>query len=83
MKAVVVVLLALLLILLTGCSTQRNFREVPQCQYAAPPEPERYLNASDAERAVQWSLVYTRQLAFLKMCNADIEKVNLYNQDLR
>ncbi len=82
MKAVIIVLLALLLILLGGCSTQRVTREVPQCQYAAPPEPERYLNASDAERAVLWSLVYTRQLAFVKVCNADIEKVNLYNRDL-
>jgi hypothetical protein len=81
MRIMVGVLLLLAFMSTAGCN-QWRYVETPECEYASPPEPKRYLKGNVDERLVMMTQAYTGQVRKTTECNSNIEKVNAKNTAL-
>ena len=72
-------LIIAVVMLLGGCET-KQYRSVPFCDLVAPPNPERYVDASPDEQTIMMTDVYIAQIKATSECNDNIKLVNDSNK---
>lgn len=81
MRILVGFLLLLAAMATAGCN-QWKYVPTPECEYASPPEPGRYLKGNTDERLVMMTQAYTGQVRKTTECNSNIDRANAKNTAL-
>lgn len=75
--AIILILVAILF--LPGCAN-KDYQMVPECEVAAPPDPDRFIKAGVDERLVLMTNSYIKASKYVGECNNRIRVVNAANK---